>query len=357
MTIRRRSLLAGTAALPIFAAHTAVAQTALTIQIAASHPVQNFWIHIMKNVFQPEVDKFLRDNGNTHRINWREAYGGTLYRFQDTMEAVRDNITDIGYVGTLWEGSTMPLQNVTYFTPFATGDHGLIANAFESMNETVPAIRQNWNGLNMVPLSSYITDTYHIWSNFPIRTLDDLRNRKISAPGTSANWLQGTGATPVDGALTTYYTDIQTGVSEGALSFYVGILPTRVYEVARFITECDVGAMYVGGIAVNRQRYERYPEIVRRALVAAGKASTAAHIRDVSDRMATAKRDMVARGAVVTTLPAAERERWIRGLPNLAQTWAGSSGAASRDVLNAYFAAIRAAGQTPGRNWDRELTA
>ena len=357
MTMHRRSLLAGTAALPLFAAHTAQAQTALNITIAASHPVANFWIHIMKNVFQPEVDKFLRDNGNTHRINWREAYGGTLYRFQDTMEAVRDNITDIGYVGTLWEGSTMPLQNVTYFTPFATGDHGLIANAFESMNETVPAIRQNWNGLNMVPLSSYITDTYHIWSNFPIRTLDDLRNRKISAPGTSANWLQGTGATPVDGALTTYYTDIQTGVSEGALSFYVGILPTRVYEVARFITECDVGAMYVGGIAVNRQRYERYPEIVRRALVAAGKASTAAHIRDVSDRIATAKRDMVARGAVVTTLPAAERERWIRGLPNLAQTWASSSGAASRDVLNAYFAAIRAAGQTPGRNWDRELTA
>jgi TRAP-type C4-dicarboxylate transport system substrate-binding protein len=357
MTIRRRGLLAGTAALPLFAAHTAVAQTALNIQIAASHPVQNFWIHIMKNVFQPEVDKFLRDNGNTHRINWREAYGGTLYRFQDTMEAVRDNITDIGYVGTLWEGSTMPLQNVTYFTPFATGDHGLIANAFEHMNETVPAIRQNWNGLNMIPLSSYITDTYHIWSNFPIRTLDDLRNRKISAPGTSANWLQGTGATPVDGALTTYYTDIQTGVSEGALSFYVGILPTRVYEVARFITECDVGAMYVGGIAVNRQRYERYPQVVQRALVAAGKLSTAAHIRDVSDRMATAKRDMVARGAVVTTLPAAERERWIRGLPNLAQTWASSSGAASRDVLNAYFAAIRAAGQTPGRNWDRELTS
>jgi hypothetical protein len=101
---------------------------------------------MMKNVFQPEVDKHLRDNGNTHRINWREAYGGTLYRFQDTMEAVRDNITDIGYVGTLWEGSTMPLQNVTYFTPFATGDHGLIANAFEQLNETVPAIRRTGTG-------------------------------------------------------------------------------------------------------------------------------------------------------------------------------------------------------------------
>jgi TRAP-type C4-dicarboxylate transport system substrate-binding protein len=356
MTIHRRGLLAGAASLPLFAVQSQ-AQTALNISISASHPVQNFWIHIMKNVFQPEVDKFLRDNGNTHRVNWREAYGGTLYRFQDTMEAVRDNITDIGYVGTLWEGSTMPLQNVTYFTPFATGDHGLIANAFERMNESVPAIRQNWNGLSMIPLSSYITDTYHIWSTFPIRTLDDLRNRKISAPGTSANWLTGTGATPVDGALTTYYTDIQTGVSEGALSFYVGILPTRVYEVARHVTECNVGAMYVGGIAANQQRFGRWPEVVRRAMTAAGKASTAAHIRDVSDRIAAAKAEMVQKGAIVTTLADTERQRWIRGLPNLAKTWADSSGGASRDVLNAYFAAIREAGQSPGRDWDRELTS
>ena len=356
MNAPRRSLLLGTATLPLFAIR-AHAQSAVNITIASSHPVANYWVSNMKNVFHPEVEKHLRDNGNTHRINWREAYGGTLYRFQDTMEAVRDNITDIGYVGTLWEGSTMPLQNVTYFTPFATGDHGVVANAFERLNETVPAIRQNWEGLNMIPLSSFITDTYHIWSTFPIRTLDDLRNRKISAPGTSANWLTGTGATPVDGALTTYYTDIQTGVSEGALSFFVGILPTRVYEVAKYVTKCDVGAMYVGGIAVNRQRFGRYPEAVRTALTASGKVSTQKHIEDVSARVTASETEMVQKGAIITTLAAAERERWIRGLPNIARTWADSSGPASRDVLNAYFAAIRAAGQTPGRNWDREVTA
>jgi TRAP-type C4-dicarboxylate transport system substrate-binding protein len=357
MNAPRRSLLVGASALPLFAIREAAGQSAVNITIASSHPVANYWVSNMKNVFQPEVDKHLRDNGNTHRINWREAYGGTLYRFQDTMEAVRDNITDIGYVGTLWEGSTMPLQNVTYFTPFATGDHGVVANAFERLNETQPAIRQNWESLNMIPLSSYITDTYHIWSKFPVRTLDDLRNRKISAPGTSANWLQGTGATPVDGALTTYYTDIQTGVSDGALSFFVGILPTRVYEVAPHVTKCDVGAMYVGGIAVNRQRFGRYPDAVRNALVAAGKVATQKHIEDVSARVAASEAEMVQKGAIITTLPAAERERWIRGLPNIARTWVDSSGPAARDVLTAYFAAIRAAGQTPGRNWDREVTA
>ena len=100
MTTLRRSLILGASALPLFSIHSR-AQTALNITIASSHPVANFWVSMMKNVFQPEVDKLLRDGGNTHRVNWRESYGGTLYRFQDTMEAVRDNITDIGYVGTL----------------------------------------------------------------------------------------------------------------------------------------------------------------------------------------------------------------------------------------------------------------
>ena len=35
----------------------------------------------------------------------------------------------------------------------------------------------------------------------------------------------------------------------------------------------------------------------------------------------------------------------------------GTSGPAAPTVLNAYFAAIREAGHTPGRDWDRELNA
>lgn len=356
MTIitRRAAIAAAGAALSMPYIVRAQAQSALTVQIGASHPIQNFWVANMKDVFQPEVDKFLRDNGNAHKINWREAYGGTLFKFQDTMEAVRDNLVDVGFVGTLWEGSAMPLQNLTYFTPFSVGDHGLVANAFDKLNVGVPALKESWNKLNMVPLSSMITDSYHLWTNFPIKSFDDLKNRKINAPGTSANWLTGTGATPVDGALTTYYTDIQTGVSEGAISFYVGILPTRVYEVAKYITEVDIGAMYVGGIAANLDRFNKFPKPVQDAMTAAGKAATAAHVRDVANRIEKSKQEMIAKGAIVSKLPAADRERWIKGLPNIAKTWADSSGPAARDMLKSYFDALRASGFNPPRAWDKE---
>lgn len=351
---RRAALAAAGGALALPYVTRASAQSAVTIQIGASHPIQNFWVAMMKEVFQPEVDKILRDAGNTHKVTWREAYGGTLYKFQDTMEAVRDNLVDVGYVGTLWEGSTMPLQNLTYFTPFSGGDHTLVANTFEKLNETVPAMRESWNKLNMIPLSSYITDTYHLWTTFPVKSLDDLKNRKINAPGTSANWLTGTGATPVDGALTTYYTDIQTGVSEGAISFYVGILPTRVYEIAKYITEVDLGAMYVGGIAVNRDRYAKLPKPIQDAFVAAGKAATRAHTADVQNRIEKSKQEMIAKGAIVSKLPDAERAKWVKGLPNIGKTWADSSGPAAREVMKAYFDGLRATGFKPPRDWDKE---
>ncbi|MEI8146823.1 MAG: C4-dicarboxylate ABC transporter substrate-binding protein, partial [Alphaproteobacteria bacterium] len=130
--------------------------------------------------------------------------------------------------------------------------------------------------------------------------------------------------------------------------------PTRVYEVAKYVTKCDVGAMYVGGIAANKQRFDRWPAAFQKAITEAGKITTQKHIQDVSSRIEAAEKEMVSKGAIITTLSDAERTRWINGLPNIAKTWADTSGPASREVLNAYFSAIRAAGQTPGRDWARE---
>ncbi len=124
--------------------------------------------------------------------------------------------------------------------------------------------------------------------------------------------------------------------------------------MAKYITEVDLGAMYVGGIAVNRDRYLRFPKPVQDAMTAAGKLATAAHIANVSSRIASSKAEMVAKGAIVSSLPAADREKWIKGLPNIAKTWADSSGPAARDVLKAHFDGLRASGFKPPRDWDKE---
>jgi TRAP-type C4-dicarboxylate transport system substrate-binding protein len=350
---RKNFVIAGLLAGAGLATTAAQAQQSINVNIGSSHPVTNIWVHAMKNVFQPEVDRILKEGGNKFAVRWRENYGGTLYKFTDTRAAVRDGIVDVGMVGTVWENSAMPLQNVTYFTPFATNNHEMLIEIFDKLNATLPALRDSWAAQNMVPLSSLITDSYDLYTNFPIANLAALQNKKINAPGTSANWLRQTGATPVEGALTTYYTNIQTGVTQGALSFASGIGPARVYEVAKYLTNVDIGSMYLGSVAVNKRFYDALPKEVQDAFVAAGKATSKAHGAHVTRTAAAAMETMKAAGLQVSNLPAADKQKWVQDLPDIVGPWLQATGEPGKVVLRAYFDELRARGAKPLRDWDR----
>lgn len=351
-TSRRAFLAASSASLALpFLNTKGIAAETISIQIGSSHPTNNIWVYAMQEALQPALDKLLLDAGGNYAVNWNENYGGTLYKFQDTRAAVRDGIVDIGMVGTVWEGSAMPLQNVTYFTPFSNSDHNAVIDIFDKLTDELPELRAGWTDQNMVHLSSLVTDSYDVYSNFPIATVDDIKNRKLNAPGTSANWLANTGCTPVDGALTTYYTDIQTGVSEGTLSFASGIQPTRVYEVAPHLARVGFGSMYFGGIAVNKTFHDDLPEEVRIALRKAGRVTSRSHGDYVTERATSAMAEMVAAGLQVREVEQAERERWAATLPNVTQPWLDANGAAATAVLKAYFAELKARDITPARDW------
>src|SRR5690606_13473396 len=123
---------------------------------------------------------------------------------------------------------------------------------------------------------------YHLMTTFPVRSVEDLRGRKILAPGPSAAWLEGTGAVAVDGGLTTYYTQIQTGVADGVLTILTGAPPYRIHEVAPHITLVGIGAQLTGGMAINLDTWESLPEDVQQVLLDLGEE----YSRGVADELA-----------------------------------------------------------------------
>src|SRR5690606_9534231 len=110
------------------------------------------------------------------------------------------------------------------------------------------------------------TDLYDIYTNKPLTGIADIKGMKLSAPGVLGNWLRGTGANAVEGALTTFYTDIQTGVSDGALTLALGAMPIKLYEVAPYINRFDAGAAFSGAIAINLDTWNTLPEPVQEAM-------------------------------------------------------------------------------------------
>ena len=364
MTARRHFTgLALAAALAATLLPAAQAQQTFKLTIASSHPTTLPWVGLMSTLFVPEVDKRVAALNKGYKIEWREAYGGQLYKMNATLTSVEQGVTDIGWVFHSLEAAKMPLSQFTTVTPFTTDDVRIMLAIANDMNDKVPALKAEWDRNNLVFLGASGVDTYHLFTKTPVKSYDDLRGRKISAPGSIGLWLRGSGAVPVDGSLTSYYTDIQSGVSEGTISIATGILPNKIYEVAPYITTVNIGAVYNGGMAMNKDSFGKLPPEVQKIVKDVGLEYSRALGETLMQRYEGALKTMADVGAkqstpvVVAPLPPAEREKWVRTLPNLAGDWAKANAAKgpTRDIVKTYMDALRARGVKPARDWDREI--
>ena len=60
------------------------------LTMASSHPTVLPWVGQLSTLVVGESNKRLEEMGSDDRIEWTEAYGGSLYGFKDTLEAVGD---------------------------------------------------------------------------------------------------------------------------------------------------------------------------------------------------------------------------------------------------------------------------
>ncbi len=66
----------------------AQAQQTFKLTIASSHPPAIPWVGLMSTVFVPEVNKRVAELNKGYKIEWREAYGGQLYKANATLTSV-----------------------------------------------------------------------------------------------------------------------------------------------------------------------------------------------------------------------------------------------------------------------------
>jgi TRAP-type C4-dicarboxylate transport system substrate-binding protein len=328
--------------------------TTIKLTVGSSQGTTLAWIGAMHTFVVPEVDRRLAARGSPYRIRWTEAYGGSLYKYGETLEGISIGLADMGWVGTLWELSKLPLQNITYYAPFASDDFRLVVDILNEMNRTVPAMADAWTAQNVKFLGASALDTYHLLTTFPVNSVDDLRGRKILAPGPSAAWLEGTGAVAVDGSLTTYYQQIQTGVADGVFTILTGAAPNRLHEVAPHITLVGLGSQVTGALAINLDTWNRLPAEVREILEELGPEYSRAVADDIAKRYEASIARMQAEGAIISEFPLEEKRKWLAAMPDIAGRWIEATerrGKPAGEALRAYMSALRARGAEPLRDW------
>ena len=324
--------------------------------IGSSHPPVLPWTIPLKELVVPESNKRLKAKGLADTIQWTEAYAGALYDFNNTLEGIGDGLADIGWVGSLWEPAKQPLQNVAYYSPFVTGDFRALVEVQNQLMGKVPAFAAEWTKHNTVFLGAQVADTYHLVTKFPVTKLEDLKGKKLLAPGAIASRVQGTGATPVDAGLPVFYNMLQTGVADGAVILITGVLPFKLHEVAPYITKVDLGAVFSGALAMNPKTWDGLPPPMKELFRELGRDYAKMCADLVAQREASTWEVLAKNPAVkVSELPQAEREKWAKALPDVAGDWARRNGDAGRQVLKIFMEEARKRGAKPLRDWDKGL--
>ena len=169
---------------------------------------------------------------------------------------------------------------------------------------------------NLVYLAGFAIDNYGLATAFPIAKVEDLKGHKIGGAGPNLAWFKNTGAVGVQGSLNTFYNDIKTGVYEGAIAFITSAVPAKLFEVAPNYTVANMGAMYAGGVAINKARWDKLPDEVKAAFSKAADVYRKNYAAEQNARIAGAIEAWKKAGGKYNELSAEERLKLVKAIPN-----------------------------------------
>jgi TRAP-type C4-dicarboxylate transport system substrate-binding protein len=109
----------------------------ITLRIGAGHPAGATWITTIREGFMPQVAaRVAAETG--HTIVWQEAWGGTVCRLGECLEAVEAGLLDMADLQVPFEPAKLMAWNFSYFVPFGSGDPVLGARLNRQVYEEIP---------------------------------------------------------------------------------------------------------------------------------------------------------------------------------------------------------------------------
>ncbi|TAK81285.1 MAG: C4-dicarboxylate ABC transporter substrate-binding protein [Betaproteobacteria bacterium] len=351
----KRAFLQWISALAIVSSGLGSAQAdTFRLSIGAGHPADAaVWITMIRDFFAPEVAKRVEQKTG-HKIEWVSAYGGSVCKLGECLEAVESGLLDVADLQAPFEPIKMMAHNFAYFVPFGTPDPVLAARASRKVYDTVPGLRRVLETkYNQIFLGVGTVGNYSLVTTFAWDKVEQLKNRKIAAAGPNIPWLQAVGAIPVQSNLNEAYNAMQSGVYEGWVMFPDATVGFKLYEVAKNYTFTDFGAISTTVITINKDSWKKLPKAVQDIMLEVGKEYTEVESKAVAEKQRRSIDVMKTAGVNVRSLSDAEKVKWANALPDIPNQRSAEIRKAGQpgEAVGAYIKALKEGGAKLPRDW------
>lgn len=326
----------------------ATAQQSFTMRIGSGHPAApSGYVTMTQQFFVPEVKKRIAAE-TKHKIEFVEAYGGTIAGVADTLEAVESGLLDVGVYCVCFEPAKLFIHNFPYFVPFGPQDSATAIKTTRAVYDKVPALKDAFSKqYKQQLLGLSVWDNYHLGTVKPWEKVSDLKGIKIGGAGPNLPWLQYAGAVPVQSTLPEGYQSLKTGVYTGWLMFPSSYLGFKFYEPAPHYTLIGFGAMAVNVMTINSNTMSRLPPEVQKIIREVGQQYEIKSGEHLDQRQIAGVEGLEKAGAKIRKLPEDTRVEWAKSLaefPRRMAKEADGKGQQGTLILKTFMNEIKAAG-------------
>lgn len=199
-----------------------------------------------------EVEK--RSGG---RLKIEYYWSGTLLPAKDTVSGLKTGVADLGFVAPDYEPGKLPLSTVASL-PAISHDYYPSSMAAGELHK-MPELKAELDQYNIMYLSYVCNTSAGVWSRRPIRSLADMKGKKIVCQGDQAIVLRALGAVPITMVSTEVYQAMEKGTADGGLANpgYAG--DYKWWDVAPNYYELLFGNMAAVMVAINKDSWNKIP--------------------------------------------------------------------------------------------------
>ncbi|RQW62640.1 C4-dicarboxylate TRAP transporter substrate-binding protein [Vibrio viridaestus] len=177
-----------------------------------------------------------------------QIYTGTvLLSPRAAMQGIRDNVVQVASHAAIYTPSALPVANAIQELGFNLDDPIATILAVTDFSMNNPQQLAEWKKSGVVYLGAYTTPPYVLFCREPVKTLDEIKGKRIRAAGsTVSQWLEKVGAIPVNVASSEMYTGLDRGSLDCATNAANDLIDRSLWEVAKYTTMLPTGMYWSG---------------------------------------------------------------------------------------------------------------
>ena len=202
-------------------------------------------------VMQPWADEVAkRSNGSlTVKVYPSLQLGGTP---PGMYNQVLSGVTDISFIVPGYTPTVFPATGIVEL-PYLAKDSQHATRILNRLFEKYLAEEYK----NVKVLTFWTVDSYIVQSVKPIRTLEELKGKKVRSPSAvQSDVAKALGAVPVNMPITNVYTSLERGVIDGFIAGPSALFSFKLGEVVKSMTTGFAGGNLVLLMVMNKKAYE-----------------------------------------------------------------------------------------------------